>query len=336
MADDHGRRGGRWRLAAFAVLSAIVVLCHPYSAFFLAVVTVTLVFARTPNGQPRVAPVIFAAGAVGGLIAASWPYFPLLQLLTTDAAAYYPEQHPMYVDVLPRLLPALLGAPFLILRATRERRDPLVLGAIVFSIVYAFGGLTGQFVYGRVLPFIVLDLHLALAIGLAEFAQRISRPLARIGLVAVVAIPVLALGWTGFHSQLRSLGGDQALVSLIRQTGATDVVIADLEVGRAIPAYGGRDVGWPGALPFVPDLAQRNASVKAFFERATTQAERVVTIRRYRVTWILLDQRAAPIPSDVRAALLRLGSVAGGDSLRLTLIRVDACLVNASCPAPPD
>ena len=110
---------------------------------------------------------------------------------------------------------------------------------------------------------------------------------------------------------------------MVQRTGRTDVVLADPSSSFEVPAWGGKVVGWNGAVGFIPDIAQRRSDVAAFFDPATSEADRQAILGRYHVQWILFDRGSRGMTADLEVAIDRLGSAAGVSSDgSVVLIRV--------------
>jgi len=316
-------RPGVRDLVVLAVIQASVVIMHPYTAVFLAIAVVALVIARAERSIVRRAFAILAALAIGTGASLAWPYYPVAQLVTGQAAAFDWEQQEMYAFVVRRIYPVLVGLAFIVHRATRNRRDPLVLLFLGLAIVYGFGYASGRFTLGRELPFLVLTLDIALAAGLTELWRQRGRwqaPLGRVGPLAgyasavVVAAIVIGVSALGIRTDLATGTGHAAVQEMAQRTGRTDVVLADPSSSFEVPAWGGKVVGWNGAVGFIPDIAQRRSDVAAFFDPATSEADRQAILGRYHVQWILFDRGSRGMTADLEVAIDRLGSAAGVSS----------------------
>ncbi len=324
------QRGGRLRLVAVIVIQAVVVILHPYTAFFILVGLGALIIAHGSRAEIRRSIAATLAIAAGSLIALFWPYFSVVQLLTGQVGAFDPEQREMYSAVLLRTWPALAGIPFLVLRLRSNRRDPLTWLIGGLAAAYVLGFLTARFTLGRELPYVVLGLDIALAIGVARIltrpneaapperapaeraaAERATGWRARVTARTVVTICLLAVLLLGSASvfEVLTTGDSHADVEgLAMMTGQYDVVLADQPSYPAVPTWGGKVVAWNGALAFIPDIVQRRADAAAFFGSDETLAERQAILRKYAVQWVLYDRSGPAFTPAFEASIKGWGS----------------------------
>lgn len=281
---------GVLRVALTAAAGAIVLLLHPLT-FLLLACGLGAFDARPNRGAARL--VATLAGAV--LIAAPWPYFPLLQLLFREASAFHPGNDVLYHDTLSRIWPALAGLPVLARRLVRDRRDPLALLFIALALVYAFGGVTGAWSYGRVVAFAVLVLHVALADALAPLFEApwpALRALAGAALLLLSAWPWLEPVIA--ESREARLRHDPWLEFLERSVAADEVVLTPPDYAWYLPVFAGKLVGYPHRQAFVPDQDERRTAVERYFDEATSRAERRAIRARWNVAAVLLPKAWLP------------------------------------------
>ncbi len=288
----------RWALLAAPVLT-LLFIAHPVNAVFLCVGLVIL-----SAGGPRAWrhwSALAVVPAVSLLLALAWPLFPVADLLFQQTALVHEGNTEMYNEPLRRVAPALLGLPWLLVRLRRNRRDPLALLGFALLALYAFGGLAGQWTFGRLLSHAVLTLQLCVADALASFEEWLGR--LRRGVWWRVALTAIVCGGTALASWSSTVAptwrdagaGDPAWLSFLRgRVGHYDVVLTDRETCWYVPSFSGKVVGYPMHLPFVPDQEQRLAAVERYLASATSREERLVILRRYHVRWLLLDKAHTP------------------------------------------
>ncbi len=85
-----------------------------------------------------------------------------------------------------------------------------------------------------------------------------------------------------------------------------DVVLAEPHVGWPVPSFAGRVVAAAHLEYFVPHQQQRLEDVAAFFSSTTSDAQRIRLLRKYNVSWILLDTTN---PQDVTAQLVEPSAI---------------------------
>src|SRR4029450_2707563 len=160
-----------WLLGA-TIGGGRVLLTHPITAVAAGIGATALVVGRLDRRSQRIIPWLLAAAGATVLLALVWPYYRVLDLLS-QSAVFTGSHVAMYDLVLLRILPALLGLPVIIQRMRQDRRDPLALMLIGGAAVYAWGGLSGNLTYGRIISFVVLVLQIALGAYFASVERRV-------------------------------------------------------------------------------------------------------------------------------------------------------------------
>ncbi|MEU7167013.1 hypothetical protein AB0A70_20615 [Streptomyces morookaense] len=304
-----------WRLPAFVglgLLLAVVLLVHPFTgAVALLGVAAVLLGARPWPGRTVLLRVA-AGGAVAVAVLLLWPYYSFFSLL--GPSGLDAVHRPLY-DRLPQkfCLAALLGGAALVLRLRRDRRDPLVLLCALGLAVFAAGGLTGHYAWGRVLPAVLLPAQLALALETARAAEA-AGPRRRRVLAGVTAAALLAGAWTqaGVVSYVLRreavppvLRGAPAIALWPRFTwaarrlpaGAT-VLTDDYYALRVLPAYGPYTVAPAYPDVFLRDEKQRRDATRRYFAPATSRAERLGILKEFGVRWVLQKSGGSGLPQD--------------------------------------
>lgn len=304
----------RW-LPLVVPVSALLFSVHPVTALFL---WVGLAASSLRAPRPLRHWVALGAAAAGSFgLAMAWPLVPMRELWFGQLARVHEGNDSMYDDPLPRIAPALLGVPWLLLRLHRDRRDPLALCALGLALLVLYGGVSGQWSYGRLLSHAVLLLHVGLGDALAAAEERLGR-LPRGPLLARLVAPAMALllgagSWPAVKAivhESRHLGDRRWLAFLEDRVGRDEVVLTDLDTCWYVPAFRGRVVAYPMQLPFVPDHAQRLAAVARFFEADASERERREILARYRVAYLLVPKHHFPDRPELVSALTALGTAA--------------------------
>jgi hypothetical protein len=289
---------------------AVVLLTHPITAIAAGVGAAALVVGRLDRRSQRMLPWLLAAAGATVLLAVAWPYYRVLDLLS-QSSVFTGSHVSMYDHVLLRILPALVGLPVIIQRMRQDRRDPLALMLIGGAAVYAWGGLSGNLTYGRIISFVVLVLQIALGVYFASVERRLRHGLYEpwragvvygglavlllVGLVGVVpglvrTIPYALLP-NGLQSDARLGKVSVTYRFLSACTGRTDIVLTDLGFNSlATPTFGGKVVATGYPVPFVSDVARRTQDVERFFAPDATSAERRAILTRYRVGYLLVNR----------------------------------------------
>jgi hypothetical protein len=222
----------------------------------------------------------------------------------------------MYDHPLPRIAPALLGVPFLVLRLRKNPRDAVSLFALALGALVVYGGLTGASSYGRLLSHAVLLLQVVLADVAVTLEERVAarpgaataRPAFAAGLVALL----VGIGWPGAVAPtiVESWRGDLFWLGFLgHQVGREDVVLTDPATCWYVPAFGGKVVAFPMLLPFAPDHAARLRAVERFFERGVSREERRDILHRYGASYVLAPVKPENDEQATAAELRGLGPV---------------------------
>jgi alpha-1,6-mannosyltransferase len=290
--EEPGPSNAR-RTVVTAVAAALVLLMHALTFLVLAC-GLAAFQARRPDTLARARRLaITLAAAV--LIAAPWPYFPVLKLLVREAAVFHPGNDVLYFDPLSRIWPALLGIPVLGWRFSRDRRDPLALFFVALAGVYIVGGATGAWSYGRVVAFAVLVLHVALADGLAGALEEARSAVPALPALVVVSLFATATAHPWLAPVVKEarearLRHDPWLEFLKAHVGMDEVVLTPPDYSWYIPVFFGKLVGYPHRLAFVPDQNERREAVERYFGDSARADERRSIRTRWNVAAVLLPK----------------------------------------------
>jgi hypothetical protein len=331
-----------WLLGA-VVGGAVVLLTHPITAVAVAVGGASLVISRFDRRPWRLLLPLLGAGAVALLLVLAWPYYSLLDLLW-QSSIYTDSHNAMYQGVPQRIFPALFALPLIAQRVWVNQRDALALMLVGAGAVYLWGGLSGNFTYGRILSFIILVLHIAVGSWFADLEQRVRygsyRPLTAAVVYGGLAV-LLLVGVVGVSPGLLrtipapllpdSLRSDARLGKVSDRygfladcTGQYDVILTDLGFSSlAVPTFGGKVVTTGYPIPFVGDKATRDSDVERFFSPDATTTDRRSILAKYRVSYLLVEEMQLDSLRIHEGSSDRLGQVVG-ERGRLVLVATGA------------
>ncbi|MEU6090688.1 hypothetical protein ABZ865_28545 [Streptomyces sp. NPDC047085] len=283
---------GEW--LGLGLLWALILLCHQFTGVVASLGALATVIAARPGRRTLLR--LGAALAVGVLLLGLWPYYDFFSLFSagTDLEAIHRS---LYRHVPGRFGLILLGVGALVLRWRRDHRDPLVLFFLLGVLVFAAGGLTGHYSWGRALPAVLIPAQLAAALEVVSAGKRAVR----VGSACVLGAALAVGAW----AQAGTLGyvvGRDALPGAVAAKYRTpwvgyhwitpwvkygDVVMAPKFPARQIPAYGAYTVapGYPDV--FLPDAARRDAAVREYFAADTSSSGRRAIVREYGVRWVV-------------------------------------------------
>ncbi|MFI9242156.1 hypothetical protein ACIGXF_06125 [Streptomyces sp. NPDC053086] len=296
----RGQAGwGVW--LGLGALWALTLLCHQFTGVVASLGVLATLLAARPA---RTALLRLGAGLVLGLVVLwLWPYYDFFALFSAggDLEAIH---RPLYEDLAGRFGLVLLGVVALALRWRRDRRDPLVFFFALGALVFAAGGLSGHYSWGRALPAALVPAQLAAALEVVSAGRRAVRR----GWACVLTAALAVGAWT----QVGTLGyvvGQDALPGVVAEKYRTpwvgyqwimragveygDVVMTRTFPARQIPAYGPYTVapGYPDV--FLKDAGRREAAVERYFAPGTGAAERRAVLREYGVKWVVAGRWSA-------------------------------------------
>jgi alpha-1,6-mannosyltransferase len=282
--------GSQLWLPLIALVAGIVVLTHPLTFVFFAIGIAAQVCTSGAPVRDAIR-VVVVMSVVGGLCLL-WPYFPLAALVTSQSQVFDADNREMYQGVLRAVWPTMVLFGWALTR--RSVGWPRWLGAMLagLCVVYAFGGSTSRYSYGRTLPGIVLAMQswAALAIARAETAG-IQTPTPSAWWRRALPVAALVIGFALSHGAIRAFVHprvDPSYEFLEHVVAPDAVVLTDLDSGRIVAAYSGRIVAAAHAIAFVAGMDDRKADVERFFSSGASSAERAETLRKYRVEHVLI------------------------------------------------
>ncbi|MER5176819.1 hypothetical protein ABT009_00300 [Streptomyces sp. NPDC002896] len=301
---------GLWGHAGLGLLLALTVLSHPITAVGAVLGIVALAAGRLRALDRHMLGRLAVCGTTALTAVLLWPYYNVLRLAGTggllDSFHFTVYQHMAGWYGL-----ALLGLPSLLLRARRDRLDPLWLLFLLSAAGVAYGWFSGHYTCGRLLSTALVPLQIALAVDLVTVRAR-----ARCAVLAVLTAAGLLVGaWAQagvllFVVPERAL--PTALTSRVEQRdawpgyewavrhmrpGDVVMVMAHHPV-RMLPGYGVYTVAPVFPDPAVPaaERKRRWTATRAFFATGTTAARRDAILRHYDVDWILVDRASERTP----------------------------------------
>ncbi|MFF1735633.1 hypothetical protein [Streptomyces sp. NPDC058247] len=304
------------------LLWSVILLSHQFSGVVASFGALAMVAGARPWPAPAVWARLVAGLGLGVVVLAAWPYYSFFSLFH---AQNLEEIHrALYVDLLGRYWLLLPGVFALALRLRRDRRDPLVVFFVLGVLMFAAGGVSGHYSWGRVLPAAVIPAQVAA--GLEVFGQ--GRRAVRTAFAAVLGAALLAGAWTqsGVLGYVVPRGALPQPVAdrykppwrgyrwVTPWVTYGDVVLAGNFPARQIPAYGPYTVapGYPDF--FLPDEAARAGAVAAYFAPGTGRAERLDVLRRYEVRWVVTYRGDAGLAAT-DPALHKVTTGPGGQTL---------------------
>ncbi|MFJ8794836.1 hypothetical protein [Streptomyces sp. NPDC102462] len=283
---------GTW--LGLGALWALILLVHQFSGVVASLGALAAVVAAPPG---RRAPARLGAGLLLGVaVLWAWPYYDFFALFSAGADLEAVHR-PLYRHLPGRFGLVPLGLVALGLRARRDRWDPLVIFFVLGAVVFAAGGVSGHYSWGRALPAALIPAQLAAALEVVSAGRRAVRTAWACGLGAALLVGAWAqVGTVGYVVGRAALPGVVAAKYRAPWTGYRwitpwvrygDVVMARTFPARQIPAYGAYTVapGYPDV--FLADAGRRDEAVRRYFAAGTTDGAREQIVREYGVRWVV-------------------------------------------------
>ncbi|MGW4734872.1 hypothetical protein ACWEQC_37920 [Streptomyces shenzhenensis] len=298
-------------------LWAVILLVHQFSGVVASLGALAAVVAARPGRE--LLPRLGAAVLLGLAVLWVWPYYDFFALFSAGADLEAVHR-PLYQHLLGRFGLALLGVVALALRGRRDRRDPLVIFFVLGAVVFAAGGVSGHYAWGRALPAALIPAQLAAALEAVSAGRRAVRTAWACVLGAALLVGAWAqVGTVGYVVGRAALPGVVAAKYRAPWTGYRwitpwvkygDVVMARGVPARQIPAYGAYTVapGYPDV--FLADAGRRDEAVRRYFAAGTPDGVRSGIVREYGVRWVV--DRAAGVRDP---GLRRVAEGPGGQVL---------------------
>jgi len=310
---DQKNRG--IRLIALMGVTTLTLITHQLSGVITGVIAASLAaFYSRAAIRPKM--MTLAAMVLGALLTLTWPYFNIIDVLTSTSDPRWTSSNKAIVA---RPTAFLLGAPALIgfLGFRKEEnawRYELLLPAIFFSLIYLFLEIQGNVIAHRVFPAAVLVGQLGVVWFVLEYFSTDRRsPNTRKTIAAALCLVCFAsvsdatirrlhdLKVRAANGPLRETAG-----SMAEAIGPGSIAFATENIVFPLQSTGVRVVSIPRPEPVAPSLAARQAATDRFFDSHTSEAERRKLISRWQATHAVFtttDLQAATI-DDLR----KLGS----------------------------
>jgi hypothetical protein len=317
--------GDRRDLAVIGLAVPIVLLSHLYTAMWTSIVGVAIVASQLRKDRIQRLTLLIGIAVVGAGLAFLWPYYSLLKLFSI-AGQLDSDSRALYSSLVPRSFLALPGVIALGLRARRNPRDTLVLTFVGTALVFALGGLTDRWSFGRVFPGMMLAAHVALGDVVAKLRLERDGATRRPFWVTAAAAGLLVIGLAGsylglIHAVPRSvlparfaerLAEDRvdAYRPLTGVIGADDRVVTSASLNRPVAGISG-DVLVPLLPTFVYDLEERLRDARAILSPSTIADNRRMLIDRWDISYLALTAKDA---QRLRPSLRGVGVVLRTDS----------------------
>lgn len=292
----HILQSGRESYAALfglAMLSAVIFLTHQLSGLIVLAGAGSLALFHADAGI-RAKAGLLAAMALGCLATLAWPYFPIMDVVSSASDARWrsaSEQANHVSTMLVLMAPSFAGL-LGFRRADGGLRWELLCPALLFGIGYVVLAIQGSAIAHRFPPAIILYNQLGLVWLILAYAQKTDRkPETKWAVAAAACILIAIAAVTSGAGRLRDLDARASQGSMLAMAEAMaahmpegSIAFATEHVVFPLQSTGRRVVSIPRPEPAAPSLEVRQAATDRFFDIATSRAERRALIARWGAT----------------------------------------------------
>jgi hypothetical protein len=304
-------RTGKWYYYLYPViLGFVVLLSHPLTGAFLFLSSFLLVVFDN-DGDLKHKLIMLASMAAIVPLSFLWPYYPIHKLFIGSVSSYegYVDRSHFYSVkyIMSSLGPGLLGLLFVYYYFMQGKFRFVTFGFGAFFLVYFMSIFLPIPLGWRFIFFFLFFLHLATSrklreldmFSLSTFRQAlrcsddISLFKALLGVVIVFSVVanIIIAGPTTTLSRGAPKGAPltERYDFLHEMVGQYDVVMADDWTSWVIPSFSGKVVAFLRSNPLLRDNEQRRLDHRVFFAPETTSESRRNLIKKYDVSYILLN-----------------------------------------------
>lgn len=301
--------------AMLGALTAIIILVHQLSASFVLVGAGSLVLFHD-RADVRAKVVLLGAMVLGSLATLAWPYFQVLEVISSASDPRWKSAVGGMNDVSTAIMlmaPTLLGV-LGFRKASGGLRWELLLPTALFGIAYIILTLQDGAVAHRVPAAIVLYGQLGIVWLVLGYASRPDVPRAnKIALASAALLLIAAAGLKAGMTRIQDLRLHAAEQPLLATAGAIaahvpkgSISFATEHIVFPLQSTGRRVVSIPRPEPAAPSLGERQIATDRLFNPATTREERQRLIERWSATHIVFV--AADLKPEVVRELRAMGS----------------------------
>ncbi|KPI21721.1 hypothetical protein OK074_7332, partial [Actinobacteria bacterium OK074] len=150
-----------WWYLGLGVLWAVILLSHQFTGVVASLGALATVVGARVGRAWGVWARLAAGGALGVLVLWVWPYYDFFALFRVGGLEAI--HGALYRDLVAGFWGGGVGVVALAVRVRRDRRDPLGVFFGVGVVLFAVGGITGHYSWGRVLPGVLVPAQVAAA-----------------------------------------------------------------------------------------------------------------------------------------------------------------------------
>lgn len=332
--DDLNRKVCVPALSAFG---AVVLLVHQLSGAIVVTGAGSLVLFH-PRADLRAKATLLGAIGVGCLSTLIWPYFNIIDVLSSVSDTRWRSAD---ADINKVSMALTLAAPALVgilgfKKAEGGWRWEILLPTVLFGAAYALLCLQGSPIAHRLAPAIILFAQLGLVwVVLDYIGQSVSAPRTRLAIAGALfgfLAVAIAISSASRLSDLQIRASSGSLLSLIKtltaHMPARSISFATGSIVFPLQSTGRRVVSIPRPEPAAPSMIARQAATDLFFAPGTSQETRRALIRQWHATHVVV------LPFDLQPGVLPALRALGA-SKRFSH-NLEVITVNAPAGAPQE
>ena len=328
------------------VLGFIIFLSHPITGSFFFLAIFLLVLSERNDVMTKLT--VFCLPIIVLLLSCFWPYFSLLELvLKTESNVFFSTAKFFTPSIIYRIGPALIGLPIVLNYCLKKKYKFVYYGFFSFFLIYIFSYILTTFsltnynvTFGaRYTFFFLFFLHLAISRELRvrnllsfpaikqAFCSGDKREVINIFLILLLfSSIVFNIGWAyaGHAAPFVDLEKDRIIIHryyeykpidvtecnfLKEKVGRYDVVVSDKKTSWVLPTFSGKAVCIIHPNPLIQDIDERLNDVETFFDADTTPETRMQILRKYNVSYILLNLDLELFDDETIVAITELGNI---------------------------
>lgn len=324
------------------VLGFIIFLSHPVTGSFFFLAIFLLVLSEKNNVITKLT--VFSLPLIVIIFSCFWPYFSLHELLSKGESPFFETAKFFTPTIIYRIGPALIGLPIVLNYCLKKKYKFVYYGFFSFFAIYVFSYISTTLnapytvtFGGRFTFFFLFFLHLAISRELRirnllsfpaikqAFCSGDKREVINILLILILfSSIVFSVGWaySGYAAPFVDLEKDRIIIHryyeykpidvtecdfLKEKVGRYDVVMSDKTTSWVLPTFSGKAVCVKRGFPLLSDHYERLNAVETFFDADTTTETRMKILRKYNVSYILLNLDLEVFDNETIVAITELG-----------------------------
>ena len=299
-------------------LNWVVIITHPLTFLFTISMYLFLSLRVFLNNKNRNLPL--ATGLIFAIVilifiplyfSLNWPYFPMRDLINGVEMKhqFHTEGKVLYRDLVRSYFPMLLPLGIMVVSFFHRKQESLPWLVTVFFLlaIYCYGFFSEQFGLGRSASFLVIWLQIYLLHQIISIKTLQIKKIVSFSAI-LIALPFFFISnkivmATAFRNEHPEKSSTKFLIEKLsffsNKFRDKDVVLTDNAIGRYVPAFGAKIIANPYTGYWLIDNEERLENLNCFFSQQTIREERIVILKKYRPTHLLLTSANLYLTRDI-------------------------------------